>query len=120
MWLDGLGDPTDDFLNPALADGQAKDRQEVVLHSAAAVPMKAPTFGDVGRKPGAKARAFLRRDQSRDHPGAPRAKASAKDKESCPCRNSILTATSCSITQKGYTLGNKAKIFLLSTWKFRQ
>ena len=62
MWLDGLRDPINDFLNPALADGQAEDGQEVVLHSAAAVPMDAAKLGDVGRKPGSKARAFLWRD----------------------------------------------------------
>ena len=79
MWLDGLRDPINDFLNPALADGQAEDGQEVVLHSATAVPMDAAKLGDVGRKPGSKARAFLWRDQSFDHSAAPRATALVKD-----------------------------------------
>ncbi len=78
-WLDGVGDSVNDFLYPALADGQAEDGQEVVLHSAAAVPMDAAKLGDVGRKPGSKARAFLWRDQSLDHSAAPRATALVKD-----------------------------------------
>lgn len=74
-----MGDPVNDFLYPALADGQAEDGQEIVLHSAAAVPMDTAKLSDVCRKSGAEAAPFFWRNQSFDHPSASRATASVEN-----------------------------------------
>lgn len=79
MKLDGVGNAINDFLYPALAYGQTEDGQEIVLHSAAAVPMDAAKFSNVGRKSGTEATPFLWRYDGFDYPSASRATASVKN-----------------------------------------